>query len=395
MAFSDSALATYSRISPNCNIPRNQPISKVTIHHMAGVNTVESFGNIVANASREMTSNYAIGNDGRIGLFCHESNRSWCTSSEWNDNRAITIEVSNCAVGDDSGWPISNEAYTSLIRLCVDICQRNGIKKLEFDGTIYGSLTYHYQFWSTQCPGPYIKNHTKDICDKVNLLLSQHPTISQLQAYTQTAGDAVDLSAYPTASEYALTGTTISVEPDYKAIKAYMTTLDRTSKKVDYEALKEEGVIGSLIEAGYMYDTSHMVMNTFVSPTLEAQVKAAKEADIPYGLFTYTRARSITEANLELKWLRIYIQKYTPSLGVWLKLELVNDKDINDMIVGRYKTLLEASGLKGRMGFYVTRDQLSRISWDKWQDDFLLWLVDHVDNVSELDTLLDPTFFDL
>ena len=199
----------------------------------------------------------------------------------------------------------------------------------------------------------------------------------------------------PTASEYAITGSTISVEPDYKAIKSYMITLDRVSKKVNYEALKDIGVIGTLIEAGYMYDTSHMVVDTFVSPTLEEQVKATKDADIPYGLFTYTRARSITEANLELKWLRIYIQKYVPPLGVWLKLELANDKNINDMIIGRYKTLLEASGLKGKMGFYVTRDQLSRITWDKWKDDFFLWLVDHVDNVSELDTLLDPTFFDL
>jgi hypothetical protein len=116
---------------------------------MAGVNTVEGFGNIVANPAREMSANYAIGNDGTIGLFCPESDRSWCSASQWNDNRAITIEVSNSMVGGD--WPVSDAAYKSLIDLCVDICQRNGIPKLEFTGDQNGSLTFHYMFWPTAC----------------------------------------------------------------------------------------------------------------------------------------------------------------------------------------------------------------------------------------------------
>lgn len=139
---------------------------------MAGVNSVEGFGNIVANPAREMSSNYAIGNDGRIGLFCPESDRSWCSSSAWNDNRAITIEVSNSAYGDASGWPVSNAAYNSLIKLCVDICKRNGIKKLTFTGDQNGSLTFHYMFWATACPGPWIKARAQEICDKVNAQLN-------------------------------------------------------------------------------------------------------------------------------------------------------------------------------------------------------------------------------
>ena len=170
MAYTNSSLVTYTRISPNRNSPRNQPITKITIHHMAGVLSVEQFGNIVAPTSRQMSSNYAIGNDGRIGLFCPESDRSWCSSSAWNDNRAITIEVSNCEMGGD--WPISDAAYKSLIALCVDICKRNGIKKLEFTGDKNGSLTYHYMFAATGCPEKWMKNHTQDICDKVNAQLN-------------------------------------------------------------------------------------------------------------------------------------------------------------------------------------------------------------------------------
>jgi hypothetical protein len=154
---------------------------------MAGVMTVEQFGNIVANPSREMSANYAIGNDGRIGLFCPEADRSWCSSSPWNDNRAITIEVSNSAYGDASGWPIGDKAYNSLIKLCVDICKRNGIKKLEFTGDKNGSLTFHYMFAATACPGPWMKAHAQDLCDKVNAQLTGSaptPTPQPSTSYT-------------------------------------------------------------------------------------------------------------------------------------------------------------------------------------------------------------------
>ena len=151
MAFTNSSLVTYTRISPNRTVNRQQPITKITVHHMAGVMSVEQFGNVVANPARQMSANYAIGNDGRIGLFCEEKDRSWCSSSPWNDHRAITIEVSNSAYGDASGWPIGEAAYNSLIKLCVDICKRNGIKKLAFTGGSDGSLTYHYMFNATAC----------------------------------------------------------------------------------------------------------------------------------------------------------------------------------------------------------------------------------------------------
>lgn len=149
MAYTNSSLVSYTRISPNRTSPRNKPITKITIHHMAGIMSVEEFGNLVANPGRQMSANYAIGNDGRIGLFCEEKDRSWCSSSPWNDHQSCTIEVSNCATGGN--WPIGTAAYNSLIKLCVDICKRNNIKKLEFTGNRNGSLTYHYMFASTAC----------------------------------------------------------------------------------------------------------------------------------------------------------------------------------------------------------------------------------------------------
>lgn len=170
MAFTNSNLVTYTRISPFKNSPRNQPISKITIHHMAGVASLETFGNIVTTPGREMSANYAIDKDARVGLFCDEKDRSWCSSSPWNDNRAVTIEVSNSSTGGN--WPISDKVYAKLIDLCVDICKRNGIPKLTYTGNKEGSLTFHCYFAQTSCPGPYIKARAQEICNKVNARLT-------------------------------------------------------------------------------------------------------------------------------------------------------------------------------------------------------------------------------
>lgn len=169
MAYTNSSLVSYTQISPNRTSPRTKKIDAIVIHHMAGIMTLEQFGALVANPARQMSANYAIDNTGRIGLFCPEGDRSWCSSSGAVDHHAITIEVSNDNYGEP--WSISVAAYTSLIKLCVDICKRNGIKKLEYTGNLNGSLLRHCDITSTQCPGTWIKNHTQEICDKVNAQL--------------------------------------------------------------------------------------------------------------------------------------------------------------------------------------------------------------------------------
>lgn len=174
---SDSALVVYTAISPNCNRPRNQPISKITVHHMAGNMTLESFGALVSRPSRQMSANYAIESSGRIGLFCHEADRSWCSSSPWNDHRAVTIEVANDGGAPD--WHVSDAAYESLLNLCTDICRRNGIAELTYTGDKNGSLTMHCFYAATACPGPYLKSKFPDIAAKVTKRLKGESTATE------------------------------------------------------------------------------------------------------------------------------------------------------------------------------------------------------------------------
>lgn len=163
---SNSKLISYTKLSPNCNKPREDRIDKITIHHMAGNFSVESCGNAFADPDRKASANYGIGSDGRIALYVDEANRAWTSSSEENDHRAVTIEVAND--GGDPDWHVSDKALAALIDLCADICQRNGIEELNFTGDASGNLTMHKYFAATLCPGPYLESKFPYIAAEVN-----------------------------------------------------------------------------------------------------------------------------------------------------------------------------------------------------------------------------------
>ena len=175
---SNSNLVTYTHISPNRTSPRNKPITKITIHHMAGNLTLEQCGNIFANYGRGASANYGIDSKGHIGQFVDERDRSWCSSNADNDHVAVTIEVANCAKGEP--WPITEKAYKSLIELLVDICKRNHIPELRWKGdqNLVGqverqNMTVHRWFANKSCPGNWLYEHHGQIAKEVNERLEE------------------------------------------------------------------------------------------------------------------------------------------------------------------------------------------------------------------------------
>lgn len=166
---SRSSLVDYVKISPNSSNPRNNKIKKITIHHMAGDLTVEGCGNVFQNKNRQASSNYGVDSNGRVGLYVEEENRAWTSSNKVNDNQAITIEVANDGGAPD--WHVSDKALTKTIWLCVDICRRNGIERLNFTGDSSGNLTMHKMFTATTCPGPYLESKMQYIANEVNKIL--------------------------------------------------------------------------------------------------------------------------------------------------------------------------------------------------------------------------------
>lgn len=173
---SNSPLVSKTLLSPNhSNGREGHAIDTITIHHTAGVLSLENCLDWFAKPSTYASCNYIVGYDGRIGLCVEEKHRAWTTSSRANDNRAITLEVINSATGGQ--WPVSKKAYEAMLDLVTDICRRNNIKKLIFTGDKTGNLTMHKWFSNTNCPGPYLEAREAAIAAEVTRRLNNEGEI--------------------------------------------------------------------------------------------------------------------------------------------------------------------------------------------------------------------------
>lgn len=138
------------------------------------------FTNVALGAS----ANYVVGCDGSIGLCVDESDRSWCSSNRENDNRAITIEVASDKKPPYAVKPI---AYSKLIELLVDICQRNDISALRWsdvkeERVMHSNgvnMTVHRDFANKACPGEYLYTRMGEIAKAVNLQLCGKEDVSR------------------------------------------------------------------------------------------------------------------------------------------------------------------------------------------------------------------------
>ena len=182
---SNSPLVSYTKLSPNHSGQRTHSIDRITPHCVVGQCSVERLGEIFAPASRQASSNYGIGSDGRVGMYCEEKNRSWCSSSNANDQRAVTIE---CASDTTEPYAFREVVFDKLVELCADICKRNGKTKLLWLGSKEKALNYvpkpdemiltaHRWFASTCCPGTWMYAREGLLAERVNKLLDDKPDL--------------------------------------------------------------------------------------------------------------------------------------------------------------------------------------------------------------------------
>ena len=180
---SNSPLVSYTRLSPNHSGQRTHSIDRITPHCVVGQCTVEALGDIFLPASRKASSNYGIGSDGRVGMCVEEKNRSWCSSDEANDQRAVTIE---CASGDTEPYAFNDVVYNRLMELCIDICKRNGKTKLLWLGDKKKTVNYtpksdemvltvHRWFANKSCPGDWMYERLECLAKEVTDALTETP----------------------------------------------------------------------------------------------------------------------------------------------------------------------------------------------------------------------------
>lgn len=206
---SNSGLVVYTKLSPNHSGQRTHSIDRITPHCVVGQLSCESICGCFTSPQREASCNYGIGTDGRISLCVEEKNRSWCSSSNANDQRAVTIE---CSSDKTTPYAMTDAVYAALIDLCTDICKRNGKSKLLWFGDKNKTLAYepkademiitvHRWFANKSCPGDWLYNRLGDLAAKVTSRLgggSQQPsgTLYRVQtgAYKQKANADAQLA---------------------------------------------------------------------------------------------------------------------------------------------------------------------------------------------------------
>ena len=204
--YTNSPLACVTNLSPNHSGMRTHALDRITPHCVVGQATAERIGEIFAPTARQASCNYGIGKDGRIILVCEEKNRSWCTSSRENDQRAITIEVAS-----DSKHPYAfkPEAYNALIELCIDICRRNGKKKLLWLADKNKTLAYkpaedemvlsvHRWFANKSCPGDWMYSRMGDLAEKVTAQLNATTTTPSIAPTTPTTAESREQTIWDT-----------------------------------------------------------------------------------------------------------------------------------------------------------------------------------------------------
>lgn len=206
---SNSGLVVYTKLSPNHSGQRTHSIDRITPHCVVGQLSCESICGCFTSPDREASCNYGIGTDGRISLCVEEKNRSWCSSSNANDQRAVTIE---CSSDKTAPYAMTDAVYAALIDLCTDICKRNSKSKLLWFGDKDKTLAYepkademiitvHRWFANKSCPGDWLYNRLGDLAAKVTSRLgggSQQPsgTLYRVQtgAYKQKANADAQLA---------------------------------------------------------------------------------------------------------------------------------------------------------------------------------------------------------
>jgi hypothetical protein len=228
-------MVAYTKLSPNNSGQRKHAIDRITPHCVVGQCSIESLGTLFAKKSTGASSNYGIGADGRVGLFVEERNRSWCSSSADNDNRAVTIE---CASDAKAPYAFKEIVYQRLIELCTDICRRNGKKKLLWcpdKATTLGYvpkedemvLTVHRWFANKSCPGDWMFEKMGDLAAQVTAAL---------------AGAVTEVPAEPKAAPVVPVPTAPVVDNSFKVRVSVSCLNVRSGPGTNYQRLRFSGI---------------------------------------------------------------------------------------------------------------------------------------------------------
>lgn len=125
------------------------------IHHQASTNSAATESAMV-NATKDVSANYIITNEGELVLIVDEDRRAHTSGSRYDggrgaqwDRRSITVEIENETGAPD--WKISAKAIKTAARLLVDLRKRRKVTKVFGHRDLWERFRASYP---TFCPGP-------------------------------------------------------------------------------------------------------------------------------------------------------------------------------------------------------------------------------------------------
>lgn len=199
---SNSTLVSYTNLSSKHSGLRTEKVDRITPHCVVGQWSAKKIADYFKTIDRDASCNYGIGKDGDVCLVVEEKYRSWCSSSNANDQRAITIE---CASDTKAPYKMNDKVYNTLVDLCVDVCKRYGKKKLLWIEDKNTSLSYkpkddemvltvHRWFSNKSCPGDWLYSKLSDLASKVTLSLNEEDKLYRVRK--EWANAASQIGAY-------------------------------------------------------------------------------------------------------------------------------------------------------------------------------------------------------
>ena len=231
---SNSPLVNCTVLSPNHSGKRTHSIDRITPHCVVGQLSAERIGACFPKG-RESSCNYGIGYDGQVCLIVDEGNRSWCSSSNANDQRAVTIEVAS-----DSTHPYAfrEAAYNKLVDLCIDICKRNGKTVLLWIDDKEKALAYnpksnemlltvHRWFANKSCPGDWMYQRMGQLATTVTARLG--------------GVEIKPVSPQPVVAWYRVRKTWADAKSQLGAYKDLNNAKDCANKNLGYFVFNEAG----------------------------------------------------------------------------------------------------------------------------------------------------------
>lgn len=150
-----SKLTNQTKTSKQSSTRQGATIDTFLIHHQASTSDDATIREMVT-ASKEVSANYTISNEGRLTSVVPEELRAWTSGSTddggkgaaW-DRRSITVEIENQT--GDPDWKISDAALDKAAELLHDLKDRYTIKNVLGHRDLY---TKYKASYPTYCPGP-------------------------------------------------------------------------------------------------------------------------------------------------------------------------------------------------------------------------------------------------